>query len=1149
MARKIGTGADRLASGTGGILSYFTRHRTLANLVMLVMIAAGVLAYPQMRTQFFPDVVVDTLSVSVAWSGAGAEDVDAAIVQVIEPALLTVTGVTATSATASEGRASIRMEFEPGQDMDRAERDVQTAVAALGPLPEGAGDPVVRRGGWTDRVTDVVLTGPIAVDQLARLGDEMAGRLFAAGATRTTVQGVSAQAMVIEVPSLALMQHDIGLADVADAIARDVSADPAGEVGGTSRLRTGEERRTVEEIAAIVLRRDATGQTLTVGDVAEIRALGVDRDRALYVGPDPAVLIRVSRGAEGDALALQAAVEGVVAGMQVALPDGVTATLTNSQASQISGRLSLLVDNALMGLALVLGLLFLFLNARTALWVAVGIPVAFSAGIAVMYLGGLTINMMSLFALILMLGIVVDDAIVVGEHVDFRRRTLGETGVVAAERAARRMFAPVSAAALTTVIAFFGLMAIGGRFGDLIAAIPFTVIAILAASLIECFLVLPHHLSHGDATARPWYDAPSRLVNRGFAWVSGRVFRPLMRVVVRARYAVLAGALLLLASQVALVIRGDVAWRFFSAPEQGSISGGFAMLPAATREDSLQMMREMQRATDELSAELALRDGVNPVTFVTAEIGGAPGRGIAGSENKESWQLGGITVQLVDADFRPYSSAEFATMLQERIRPHPMAETVSFRSWGAGPSADAIDIQLYGADAETLKAAAEALKAALARYPEVSGVEDSLAYDKEELILTLSPGGEALGLTIDDIGRTLRDRLGGIEAASFPDGLRSATIRVELPPAELTADVLDRMQIRTGDGLYLPLTDLVSIERRTGFSSIGRENGVILISVTGAMADDDADRASAILREIEADVLPAIAADFGLGTQMSGLAEQEQQFLGDAGNAVVLCLLGIYLTLAWIFGSWTRPAVVMSVIPFGLVGAIWGHAVWGIPMSLFTIVGLIGMVGIIINDSIVLVTTIDEYSETRGPHAAIVDAAVDRLRAVFLTTATTVLGLSPLMFEGSSQAEFLKPTVVTLVFGLAFGMVMVLMIVPALVAVQQDGTRLLRATRRAGGAARGGLRGLVGLATAMAAAGLAALVLPVVLTGAPWPALAAFLPALHGGAVPALAVFAATLAAGLIMVGTAAALRRLGRLGRLDRLRVRPPVPEGPHAG
>jgi multidrug efflux pump subunit AcrB len=1121
-------GKDAFIAGTGGIFDYFVQHRTVANLLMVLLVVAGLLAFPQMRTQFFPDVVVDSVNVSVTWSGAGAEDVDAAIVQLMEPALLTVEGVTASQSTSTEGRASIRLEFEPGYNMDRAQENVQLAVDALRNLPADTEEPTVRRSGWSDRVTDVVITGPVGVDQLGRFADELAGRLFAAGVTRATILGVAAPSTIVEVPSLSLIRHGIGLSDIAEAIAREVRADPAGEVSGTARVRTGTPRRSAEDIAGILLRQNPDGSNLTIGDVATVRVEGIDRDRALFVGDNPAVQIRVDRSSQGDAISLQAAVTRVAAEVQATMPAGVTIDLMNSQAEAISGRLTLLMDNALMGLGLVVVLLFLFLNARTAFWVAAGIPTAMLAGIFLMWMAGLTINMMSLFALILMLGIVVDDAIVVGEHADFRRRKLGESAAVAASNAARRMFTPVFAASVTTVIAFMGLVIIGGRFGSLIADIPYTVIVVIIASLVECFLILPHHMAHAGAHAEKdhWYDWPSRQVNRGFAWFSERVFRPFMAFVLLARYPVLAGAVLLLMVQLAQVVRGDVGWRFFSAPEQGSVSGNFAMLPGATREDSLAMMREMQRATDELAAEYADRDGVSPLVYVLAEIGGNSGRALAGSDTKESWQLGAITIQLVDADLRPYSSSEFVTALQERIRNHPMAETVSFRSWGSGPGGDALDIQLFGADADTLKAAAEALKTQLGQFPEVSGLEDTLAYDKEELILNLTPQGQALGFTIDQLGRVLRDRLNGIEAATFPDGPRSATIRVELPAHELTADFLDRTQMRTAAGAYVPLGDIVEVDRRTGFSTVRRENGVMLITVTGDLADDDADRAAEILRLVTEDILPGIEADHGVGTALSGLSEQEQQFLNDARTGLILCLTAIFLVLAWIFGSWTRPFVVMCVIPFGLIGAIWGHALWGIPMSMFTVVGLIGMVGIVINDSIVLVTTVDQYAQTRGRIPAILDAAVDRLRPIFLTTATTVLGLAPLLYEGSNQAEFLKPTVVTLVYGLGFGMVIVILIVPAVLAVQADLGKQLRAVRRA---LRRGAVVPAGIGVAAAAALFAAIVLPVVITGSGWPLLAAFLPFLSGGFAVALGLFAATLAGVLVAIYLGVTVARLLR--------------------
>ena len=316
----------------------------------------------------------------------------------------------------------------------------------------------------------------------------------------------------------------------------------------------------------------------------------------------------------------------------------------------------------------------------------------------------------------------------------------------------------------------------------------------------------------------------------------------------------------------------------------------------------------------------------------------------------------------------------------------------------------------------------------------------------------------------------MRARLNGIEAATYPDGPRSAAIRVELPDDELTADFLERTYLRTPKGAYVPLADIVSVTQHTGFSTVRRENGIRLISVTGDISEDDPARAEEISQALIAEILPRIASERQVEWRVAGLSEQENKFLNDARTGLILCLTGIYLVLAWVFSSWTRPIVVMAIIPFGLVGTIWGHHAWGIPLSMFTVVGLLGMTGIIINDSIVLVTTIDEYARDRGLIPSIIDGTADRLRPVMLTTMTTVLGLAPLLFERSQQAQFLMPTVITLVYGLGFGLLLVLLVVPALIAVQHDVARPMTALRRAlGHGAHGWLRGVV------AATGLALL--------------------------------------------------------------------------
>jgi len=453
---------------------------------------------------------------------------------------------------------------------------------------------------------------------------------------------------------------------------------------------------------------------------------------------------------------------------------------------------------------------------------------------------------------------------------------------------------------------------------------------------------------------------------------------------------------------------------------------------------------------------------------VIAQVGGNAGRGLDGADSKDADLLGGISIELIDADLRPYSSFAFVAELQDAVVSHPLAETVSFRGWRSGPGGDALDVQFYGAETDVLKAASEDLQNALRRYPEVSAVQDNLAYDKEELILDLTAQGQSLGFTIDTLGRALRNRLGGIEAATYPDGPRSATIRVELPEGELTADFLDRTQMRTPNGQYVPLADIVSVERRTGFSTVRRENGIRLISVTGDISEDDPARATEITTALQEEILPTIASERQVEFRISGLSEQENTFLSDALTGLILVLTGIYLVLCWVFGSWTRPLVVMSIIPFGLVGTIYGHAVWDVPLSMFTVVGLLGMTGIIINDSIVLIGTIDEYGETRGVIPSIIDGASDRLRPVMLTTLTTVLGMAPLLYEQSQQAQFLKPTVITLVYGLGFGMFLVLLVVPALIAAQHDISRQVRAMRRGLVARAPGLRlGLMALWAAM----------------------------------------------------------------------------------
>jgi multidrug efflux pump subunit AcrB len=460
------------------------------------------------------------------------------------------------------------------------------------------------------------------------------------------------------------------------------------------------------------------------------------------------------------------------------------------------------------------------------------------------------------------------------------------------------------------------------------------------------------------------------------------------------------------------------------------------------------MMKNLQQIVEGLAKEYEEKHGKNPVKYLLAEVGGNSGRGLSGTENKSKDLLGGIGIELIDADLRPYSSFAFVAELRERVPRTALLEQISFRGWRAGPGGDALDIQLFGSSSKVLKEASEDLKNELNKYAILSALEDNLAYDKDDLILQLTPQGQAIGFTIDGLGAVLRNRLNGIEAATYPLGPRSASISVKLPEGELTSDFLDRMLLRASDGSYVPLVDLVSVDRQAGFSTVRRENGIRTVSVTGDISEDDPKAAQQVMDTLESEILPNLASKYQVEWQLAGLSEQEDRFLNEARIGLITCLIGIYLVLTWVFASWTRPLVVMAVIPFGLIGAIWGHYVWEVPLSMFSVVGLLGMTGIIINDSIVLITSIDEYARDRGIVPSIVDAVKDRLRPVVLTTLTTVFGLAPLLYENSSQAQFLRPTVITLVYGLGFGMLLVLLVIPSLVAMQGDLKRFFVAFRQ-----------------------------------------------------------------------------------------------------
>ena len=1031
----------QINSFVGSIIRYFTRHATAANLLLALMIVMGLVASTRLRSQFFPDVIINTIVISVVWNGAGPEDINEGIVSVMEPNFLGLEGLEKIISTSRQGLARIVLDFEDSWNMDRAGDEVKAIVDTISNLPDTAEDPKIRRIAWRDKVTDVVISGPISVEQLNTYADEFSQKIYRKGISRTSIGGIEPPIINVIVPEQNLIRYDVSLQNIALAISQEAKSDPAGDLSsGVARLKTGIDKKSIQSLASIPVISKEDGSKVLLQDLAILEINKGSNTVALYRDGNRAVSIRVDRSDLGDAIKIQNDVEASVEELQKTLPKNVKIELSGTRAEAISNRLNLLLKNGATGLFLVGILLFLFLSLKTAFWVAVGIPAAMMTALGFMYLSGITLNMISLFALILCLGIVVDDAIVVGEHADFRARRLKESPYEAAENGAIRMSMPVFTATITTILAFSGMIFIGGRFGSLISDLPLTVVVVLSASLLECFLVLPNHMAHSiksSSSSIAWYDYPSEIFNRGFTTFREKIFRPVIRILIFARYPLLAIAILLLTTSVSLLLTGDVKWRFFNAPERGGLTGNIAMLPGATRTDTFAMLEELENANKRVAERYQKEHGVYPVTFSLLKIGGNSGRGLAGAEFKDKDLLGSISVELIDADSRPYSSFGYVASLQEEVNKSPLLETLSFRGWRSGPGGDAVSIQLLGNDLNVIKQASISLISELEKFSEISGLEDTQSFDKSELILEITPKGSSLGFSTDQIAKELYGRLNGIESATYSDGNKEVKIIVKVSSRDLNSEFLFKTRLKSKMGSYVSLSDIVMIKSKSGFSTINRENGLNSITVSGDISEDNPEAAENVVNTIKESILPKITSRFGVQAIMTGLAEQERNFLNDSLISTALCLLGIYLALTWVFASWMRPLVVMAIIPFGLIGTIWGHYFWQIPMSLFSVVGLIGMTGIIINDSIVLVSTINEY-EAQNRDDPVLDGICDRLRPVLLTTLTTVFGLTPLLFETSQDAQFLKPTVVTLVFGLGFGMFIILFLVPSLIAMQKD---------------------------------------------------------------------------------------------------------------
>ncbi|HEX9647901.1 MAG TPA: efflux RND transporter permease subunit [Alphaproteobacteria bacterium] len=1019
-----------------GLIGLFARHRTAANLVMILMIVAGALSLKFHNTQFFPDFEVDFITVSIDWPGASAADVEANIVEALEPELRFLDDVKTVLGTAREGVGQIAIEFEPNADMQGALSAVENAVSQVTTLPEDAEQPVIKRIAHYDTVSRLVVSGPFPEASLKAIAKRMREELLAEGIDKITLFGARDEEVWVDIDEATLLRLDLTLGEVAAVIGESSLDLPSGDTrgGAEQQIRSLGLMRDAESLGGLEVKALDSGEKIRLADIAALSDGFEDgQPIALHDGM-PAVELHIQRAIGNDALKLAGIVKGYLERLRPTLPPTLSVIQYDVAASLIRDRINLLLRNGLSGLVLVVGVLFVFLSAGVAFWVAAGIPVSVLAGLAVMLATGQSINMVSLFALIMMLGIIVDDAIVVGEHA-LARRLAGMPGPDAAEAGARRMLPPVMAASLTTIAAFVPVALVSDIIGQILRAIPLVVVAVLIASLIECFLVLPGHM-RGVLSGDP--ARASRLrrrFNAGFEAFRDGPFRRFVTMCVRWRYATIGATVAMLLVSVGLVIGGRIQFVFFPSPESDVVYANFSFAPGTPRAQSEAMIAELDRSLK--TADARLGGGEELVRFALAKIG-VPVGGRGETQQANGDHLGGMIVEMVPSELRAVRTGELIEAWRAEIEPLAGLETLTVQERQGGPPGRDLDIRLSGAEPPVLKAAALDLRDLLTRYPGVSDIGDDLPWGKQELVLEVTPRGRALGFTTERVGRQVRDAFEGAIARRFARGDEEVLVRVQLPRESVSAGSLESLYLRAPGGAEVPLSQVVDVRETRGFAVISRENGAREVSVA-AEIDESRTNPTELVGALGAGPLTELKARTGVGFRFAGKAEEQGKTLGDMKTGAVAGLSAIYIILAWVFASFSRPIIVMSIIPFALVGAIFGHMALGFDLTILSLIGLLGLSGIVVNDSIILVSTIDERLGNGEPvHGAIVQGACDRLRAVILTSLTTIGGLTPLLFETSLQAQFLKPMALTLVFGLLATTILVLIVVPALVAIQDD---------------------------------------------------------------------------------------------------------------
>ncbi len=1029
-----------------GIIAWFAENPVAANLLMAVFLIGGFLQATSLSAQLFPTIDPGIVTITTAYPGATPTEVEEGITRRVEEAVIGIDGVDRVVSTASENVGVVTAELKDGVDALKVRNDIETAVDRLAEFPPlDAENPDIVVAETVSEVISLVVSSELDEATLRRGAALFEQELLALpSVSLVSMLGTRDYEIAIEVSEEALRQFDLTMTDVANAIRGSSLNLSSGELktdAGDLLLRTNAKRERGEDFANIPIRGEPDGSVLRLEDVATIRDGFVDVDLINEFEGRQSVFINVQKSEAEDALAIAADVKALLENYRPI--NGVDIGIWQDQTEALEGRLSLLLRNGLLGFALVFLFLVLMLDLRLALWVAMGVPISFLGAFLVFDFFGVNLNMMSLFALIVVLGVVVDDALVVGENIVTEQES-GKPGLEGAIAGVRGVFSPVFIGVVTTMAAFAPLLLVTGTFGQIFVHVPIVVIAVLTVSLIEVFLILPAHLAHPGKWSRWPLDAIQGAVSLALQrFRDGRIV-PAVRAAVRYRYLTLAAGVGMLVLAFLLVASGGVRFIFFPSLEADYMRAELEF-PIGTP------FPVTQEAAEQLvAAAHQVNEDVGGTSFksVSVTIGGrmssAGGPGSSTTSTVAS-HLASVQVQLTEEPLRSLSARELERRWRAQVGTIAGVEKLSYvAEFFRGGSTVGFDLSHQ--DETALLAAVDALRTAMSERPAIYDIQDSVSLGKRQFDITLTPAGEASGLTPADVARQLRQNFFGEEVQRIQRGRDELKVMVRYPPEQRrsTRDFYN-VRLTLHDGTQAPLGAMAQVTESRSYSEIKRIDGRRIISVSG-----EVDTALATPGEENAALMATLAelkAQYpGLQVSAGGFSRDQARDLASLAQLMGVAMLIIYSLLASQLKGYVQPLVVLAGIPFGAAGALIGHYLLGFDLSFISLFGMVALSGVVVNDSLVLV---DRYNVLRrttelSVQAALTAASQRRFRAIFLTTVTTALGLTPMLFEKSIQAQFLVPMAVSLATGIVFASFVILFLVPALIMVQEDLRGLFR---------------------------------------------------------------------------------------------------------